>query len=345
MVVSPSEPYVNAERYFFKYFIELTSAMVGRSKSGPYFWQTLVPQAAWSFPSVRHALLATAMSCESLLNREKSIIPQQRSNLLMLSHGSKALQALIAKSVPLDVVLLTSATLGILELFNGQWDTACTHVSSGATLAKQAQIDHNSNPYISFYCEAFASALPTILTRVKNGSNHCPPEKNTIVRLNEAVRSLRLGRAKFDEALPRIAQHRGPDRDRIAIVVSNAKSETEWILQQWENLLRKEKDTTSPPDDDLQINLHRVESPWSALMAQLDVYLQEGGHWNIDKFEVAMERTLPFYMLAKSGPNIKMRETAVQLMYIGTKLRGKMVTAPQSPPRNQRASEATQEGD
>lgn len=344
MVVSPSEPYVSSERYFLKYFIELTSAMVGRSKSGPYFWQILVPRAAWSFPSVRHALLATAVSCESLLNRENSVVPRQKSQLLMLSQTSKAVQALLTGNVPLDVVLLTSATLGILDLFNGQWDTACTHVSSGARLAKQAQISHNSDPYISFYCEAFASALPAILKRAQNGGNECPPEKNSIVRLNEAVQSLRLARASFDEALPRIYRHRGTDRDRIANVIRLAKSETEWILRRWEGLLREEKETTSPPDDDLQINLHRVESPWSAVMAQLSVYLDQGGPWNIDKFEVAMERTLPFYMLAKSGPNIKMRETAVELMYIGSQLRGKMIAAPQSPPISRRASRMTQEG-
>lgn len=317
--------------------------MIGRSKSGPYFWQTLVPQAAWSFPSVRHAMLAAAMSSEALLNRENSIISRRQYRLQVLGHTYKAVQSLLSDSMPLDVVLLTSATLGVLDLFNGNWDTACTHVSSGARLAKQAQTSHNNDPYISFYCEAFASALPTILTSVQDGESQCPAEKNSIVRLNEAVRSLRLAKASFYRTLPRVEQHRGTDRDRIANVIKNAKRETEWILHRWEGLLREEKERTSPPDDELQINLHRIESPWSAVMAQLDLYLDQGGPWNIAKFEVAMERTLPFYMLAKAGPNLKMRETAAELMYIGTYLRGKLITTPQSPPEDHWASEIKEE--
>jgi len=344
MIISPSEPYIRNERYFAKYFIELTSAIVGRSKTAPHFWQTLVPRAAWSFPSVRHAMIAAAMSCETLLNRENALVPRQQSDLQVLNHASRAVQALLAGNVPLDVVLLTSATLGILDLFKGEWDTACTHVVSGAKLAKQAQTDRDNDPYISFYCEAFASALPGVLSRVQKGGNQCPAEKNSIVRLNEAVQSLRLANTSFDQAWPKIERHQGTDRDRIANVVRNAKRETEWILHRWESLLLEERERTSPPDDDLQIQLHRVESPWSAVMGLLNAYFDEGGPWNIAKFEVAMERTLPFYLLAKSGPNIKMRETAVELMYMGTRLRGKSVTALQSLPGSRRVSEDKSEG-
>ncbi|KAK5938650.1 hypothetical protein PMZ80_008841 [Knufia obscura] len=283
------------------------------------------------------------MSCESLLNPSNSVIPRRQSQSQVVAHTSKAIQSLLSGSVPLDVVLLTSATLGILGLFNGQWDTACMHVSSGARLAKDAQNRHSSDSYISFYCEAFASALPAILTTAQNGKNQCPPEKNSIVRLQEAVQSLQLARASFDQALPRVEQHQGADRDRLAVVIRNAKSETEWILRRWESLLREEKDRTSPPDDELQINLHRIESPWSTVMAELNFYLDHAGPWNINKFEVAMERTLPFYMLAKAGPNIKMRETAAQLMYLGTRLRGRSIAAPGSPPDSQRISEMKEE--
>jgi len=288
-------------------------------------------------------MLAAAISCESLLNRENALLPRQQSDLQVLSHASKAVQALLGGNVPLDVVLLTSATLGILDLFKGEWDTACTHVLSGARLAKQAKSDRDNDPYISFYCEAFASALPGILTRVPNERNQCPAEKNSVVRLNEAVQSLRLARTSFDQAWPKIEQHQGTDRDKIANVVSNAKRETEWILQRWETLLREETARTSPPDDELQIQLHRVESPWSAVMTLLNDYLDHGGPWNVAKFEVAMERTLPFYMLAKSGPNIKMRETAVELMYIGSQIRGRSHSVSQNSPGNRPVNEEKKE--
>lgn len=247
-------------------------------------------------------------------------------------HTSKAVQSLLSESVPLDVVLLTSATLGILDLFNGQWQTACTHVMSGAKMAKAARSDRTSDPFISFYCEAFASALPSILKRAADGEDQCPPEKNAVVRLDEAVRSLKLARTSFDEAIPRVEAHHSTDKDRILILLKYAKAETEWILQRWEALLREELQRTSPPDDELRVNIHRVESPWSHVMADLNTYLDEGGHFDAAKFEVAMERTLPFYMLAKSGPNVRMREVAAELLYLGAQMRGRMLqNLPQSP--------------
>lgn len=323
----PAEPYVGAERHSLKFFINLTAAMVSRSRIAPHFWQTLVPRAAWMYPSVRHALLATAISCESLLKRDGSTSGGKRLDLQVLGHTSKAVQSLLANNVPLDVVLLTSATLGILDLFKGNWDTACTHVTFGAKVAKEARSDSDSDPFISFYCQAFASALPTILNRAQSDAAAHVPEENSVVRLKEAVESLRLAIASFDEVMPRVKQYEGEARDRILLVIHNAKVETGWILQRWESLLQQEIDQSSLPNDGAMVNLHRVESPWSAIMKGLNEHLDTGGAFDVSKFEVAMERTMPFFTLAKSGPNRKMREDAVELMYLGCQMRGRVSTS------------------
>lgn len=301
--------------------------MVSRSRIAPHFWQTLVPRAAWMYPSVRHALLATAISCESLLKRDGSTFGGRRHELQVLNHTSKAVQSLLANNVPLDVVLLTSATLGILDLFKGNWDTACTHVTFGAKVAREAQSDADGDPFISFYCEAFASALPTILNRAETDAAAHAPEENSVVRLKEAVESLRLAIVSFDEVLPRIEQYDGEAKERILLVVRNAKVETRWILQRWESLLQQEIDQTSLPDDNAVVNLHRVESPWSTVIKGLNDHLDIGGAFDVSKFEVAMERTMPFFTLAKSGPNVKMRQDAVELMYLGCQMRGRVTTS------------------
>lgn len=300
----------------------MTASMVSRSRAAPIFWRKYVPQAAWIYPSVRHAILASAISSEALV-RQVTGSERKAAELQVLTHTSKAVRSLLSDDVPLDVVLLTSATLGILDLFNGDWDTACTHVTSGAKLAKLSRQDRKNEPFIAFYCEAFASALPLVLKNAQDSDKKPPVEKNAIVRLDEAVRSLKLANTSFDETLPKLVSYQGSGRDRIITVINYAKMETDWILPRWEQLLNEEMRRSSPPDDETKVNLHRIESPFSVVMADLNDHLDYGGPFDSAKFEVAMERTMPFYTLAKSGPNLKMRQTAVQLMRIGAELRNK----------------------
>ncbi|KAJ9660172.1 hypothetical protein H2198_002678 [Neophaeococcomyces mojaviensis] len=308
----------------------MTAVCVGRSRAAPHFWRHLVPQAAYTYPCVRHALLATAIANESLINRESTTVGRKSSELQVFSHTSKAIRSLLTENVPVDVVLLASATLGIMDVFNGHWNSACTHVTSGAKLAKQARLDPRNDRYISFYCEAFASALPSILKLPGNGVSHCPPEKNSVVRLNEAVQSLRLAQISFEEAIPKVQKQEGDERNRMMYVIRNAKAETTWLLERWQALHREEIKRTSPPDDEMEINLHRIESPFSTIMSELNTYLDHGGAFDIAKFEVAMERTMPFYSFAKAGPNVKMREDAAELMCHGSEMRGRGARFPAS---------------
>lgn len=337
MILTPTEPYVNSERQSLNFFIDVTASMVSRSRAAPYFWKKLVLQAAWSYPSVRHAVLGSAISSESLIRRDSDSLRCRAAELRALDHTAKAMRSLLSGGVPLDVVLLTSAALGILDLFNGHWDTACTHITYGARLAKQARQDPHNEPFIAFYCEAFASALPLILTHNENGGSVNPAEKNSIVRLDEAVRSLKLAIVSFDQTLPKLLQYTGRERDRIVTLIRNARAETDWILPRWDNLLHEEMQRSSPPDDAVKVDIHGIESPFSMVMDDLHRHLDFGGPFDIAKFEVAVERTMPFYTLAKAGPHLKMRQTAVQLMCIGAELRGKRAMTPADSPTLTRA--------
>lgn len=335
-MVTPTEPYFRDERESLRFYIDVTASMVARSRVAPYFWKKLVPQAAWTYSSVRHAVLASSVASQALL-RQATGSEQKAVELQVLTHSTKAVQSLLTEKVPLDVVLLTSAIMGILDLFNGQWDTACTHVTHGAKLAEMARKDPHNEPFISFYCEAFASALPQILKKAQEGQQRSLVEKNGLVRLHEAVRSLQLANVSFDETLSKMSSYRGPQCDRIITMIHNAKAEINWILPQWEELYREESQRTSPPEEDMKVNIHRIESPFSQVIANLNDHLDNGGSFDFAKFEVTMERTMPFYTCAKAGPHLRMRQMAVQLMRIGTELRGDRGVVPSTSPVLERA--------
>lgn len=321
LIVKPSEPYGGADRSTLKAFVQLTALMVGRSNAGAKFWQVTVPQAAWSYPSVRHAMLAAALSCQSLIQREGDSSVGQKTQTQVLRHASRSVHELLYSNAPLDVTLLTSATLAIMELFNGCWDTACTHVTSGAKLAQQAKATEISDPFISFYCEAFASLLPTFLA--KEGQGQIPFEKSAFRRLMGAVKSLRLGLQDLDRTNARLIDYKHIRKGRIQDIMRYAYFENAWILARWQILLNEEMRRKQVCNDQNIIDLQSVESPWSSILLTVNDCIDRCVDLDVTKFEVAMERNLPFYTLAKSGPHLKMREDATQLMYMGAKLRGR----------------------
>lgn len=322
-LLSPSSPYGNhTEQRSLKFFTDMTAAMVGRSRSAPYFWATLVPQAAWQHPSARNAMMAAATAHEALFTKSSTSSSRPSAEKQTVTYASRAITHLLNEKVPLDVVMLTSATLGILELFKGNWRTACTHVTSGAKLAEQARLDPVNNAYISFYCQAFASALPGVLKWTEGESVIGEAEPNTIVRLSEAIRSLELALASFNDSLPKVdCIEDEVTRSRITTVLMNGKLEVGRLLLLWQDLLAQEIADHPNEFKNIFVSLERIESPWSSVIRELDLFLEEGGCLDVAKFEVAMERTLPFFTLSKSGPNIKMREAAVEIMFFGMQLR------------------------
>lgn len=321
-LLTPSEPYADDELSCLQTFTQFSAGIISRSRAGPHFWQELVPRAAWSFPGVRHAMCAVAILSDSLIRRHTSDF-QQQMELKALAHASKSVNSLLTENLPLDVILLTSATLGVLDLFSGEWETAITHVTSGAKLADQARKNPSCDPFVAFYCEAFAAAMPGVLT-VPSHTKPVPQRKITRVRRQEAVTSLNIALASFDNALQKIQEHDFPARDQIAKVIHIARIECEWVLTRWTALLHDEMARTSPPEDETNTGLHQVESPWSVIMNELDAYLTHGGIFDVAKFEIAMERTLPFYLYAKAGPDLSMRQDAVELMSFGPDLRARL---------------------
>ena len=271
---------------------------------------------------MRHAIAAAAISSDSLLRRTG---PCQKTELRILTHASKAVNSLLSDTLPLDIVLLTSATLGILDLFNGQWETAITHVTSGARLAPQARQQRGSDPFIAFYSEAFAAALPMVLTEFPHATR-IAPSKLTRVRLQEAVESLSMAIQDFDRVLILLDHIQSPFAEQIARTIRFSRYESQWLQIRWTALLQDELSRTSPPDDEPNAHLHCIESPWHAIMSELDTYLTHGGMFDVVKFEIAMERTLPFFIFAKSGPNLRMRQDATELLLIGNRLRGRLGT-------------------
>jgi len=96
-----------------------------------FFWQYTVPQVAWQYQSVRHAMVALAVACNS------SISPSTRTALL-ISKSNLSIREFTAESVTSDVALILCRLLTCISQCTGEWSTAAMHMRNGRKILKEA---------------------------------------------------------------------------------------------------------------------------------------------------------------------------------------------------------------
>ena len=69
----------------------------------------------------------------------------------------------------------------------------------------------------------------------------------------------------------------------------------------------------------------RLIMPWFTALLPLHRALSGGEVLDAVKFEIAMERTLPFFTLAQAGCDRDLRKDSVEMMMRGPVLRGKSI--------------------
>lgn len=114
-------------RYFFQKVVPLFST----TRSWRFFWQYTVPQVAWQYPSIRHAMIALAAACNSL------IPASDRMELLMLK-SNLSIREFSTEPATSDIALILCRLLTCVSQCTGQWSTAAMHMKNGRKILKEA---------------------------------------------------------------------------------------------------------------------------------------------------------------------------------------------------------------
>lgn len=114
-------------RYFFQKVVPLFST----TRSWRFFWQYTVPQVAWQYPSIQHAMIALAAACNSL------VPVSDRMKLVMLK-SNLSIREFSTEPATSDIALILCRLLTCVSQCTGQWSTSAMHMRNGRKILKEA---------------------------------------------------------------------------------------------------------------------------------------------------------------------------------------------------------------
>ena len=128
----PSGPYVSSEELrAFKLFIQEMAPVLTRY-SGSDVWLQAVPQAAWKYAAVRHALVACSLVNE-VMNYQAGGAKYGRNDAALI-HMNKAIRLLTLEDAPTEVMLTIGLILQLLETLNHNARLAMLHLQSAVNI-------------------------------------------------------------------------------------------------------------------------------------------------------------------------------------------------------------------
>ena len=319
-VLSASPYESRAELSALQAYMDLTANMMNRSSKASHMWGVVIPQIAWRWSCVRYALIASAETSRAMLGHEPGLWGvRKNSSLATMRWTNQAIVAVRTDNPPGNVILLMSLLLGCTELFCGRSKTAFMHVRHGFRITEACRLASDRDEPIRTYCHTFTSTLvDTQDITIRSASNKT-------ARLAQSIASLQSTLTMLDQMLPRVHCSQVIEKEKIVRVVGYSKAEIKWLLPRWRRKL------AIKPDLDRAKHLARrayigelqTYSPWAKPLEQLQRHLETGEVFDVVSFEIAMERTMPFFALSRCDEGDNLRQDVAELMMRGPALRGK----------------------
>ena len=104
--------------------------------SSPSFWTVLIPQASWSHPGIKHALVALTSRYVSLKAvRHQTSTPDTRS----IWHYNQSIRCLVVNTPTVEAILLSCFLLFTYENLDANFKVSRQHIESGLKIIKEWQ--------------------------------------------------------------------------------------------------------------------------------------------------------------------------------------------------------------
>lgn len=307
-----SSPYrTRKEQQALDFYLHGTAKMMNRSRIAPLMWRVVIPQVAFSNTCVRNALLSTAEYSRILYHDHKVTEKDEEQSLMW---ANKSIVSLINEDTPAEAVLLSALLLGCLDLFTGRWKTAYMHLQHALNMIQDKPLDQARTKFIKDYSRMFLNSLSDL-------SEH-DQDVDTRRRIHTGVEELQVAIWEFRD-MKDVLKHRDvAEKERILRVIGYSELEAETLIHRWNGKLKTEYGQDVPPQTRKHLK-ERTTSPWASTINSLRDFVYKGQPFNLNRFEICMERTLPFYGLIKAGGNPTASEDVVEIMAESPDLRKK----------------------
>ena len=244
---------------------------------------------------------------------------QKDSSLRCVRWTNQAIVAVRTENPSANAVLLMSLLLGCIELFCGRSKTAFMHLRHGFRITEALRLASDRDEHISAYCRTFTSTLvDTQDITIRSASNRT-------ARLAQSVANLQFSLSVLKQILPRVHCSQVFEKEKVLRVVGYSQSEIEWLLLRWRRKLASKPDHDRAKHLARRANMSELQaySPWAKPLEQLQRHLETGEVFDVVSFEIAMERTMPFFALSRCEEGDDLRQDVADLMMRGPALRGK----------------------
>ena len=115
---------------YLHYFLRHVGPLLATTKSWRCFWETVIPQCAWTSDAVRHAMVAMAASYHSLRSGvDQAIFIMERTNL--------AIRAFRDEPDSVDSALIMCRMFAAAAQARSDWEAAARHMTWGARILTQ----------------------------------------------------------------------------------------------------------------------------------------------------------------------------------------------------------------
>lgn len=288
-----------------------------RSKPGMDFLGTHVPTLAWSYESLRNAVVSAGIVCSAL---ERDDPDPELPRIQALKYENKAIASVLAETSSVQATSLVALMFFLTNIWTGKFDAGMSHLKHGLKLARsqlkqEVAFDRMLLAFLEiiYHCQPEALQNDVVLGVLSDHENLTRQQElrasyvlwhleATIQWMDDAIRRTKTLRADQEAQLVRkvLEIYIGPMRDLVR----------RWWYKKLDKMRMSEL-----------MMRHRAltESPYAKPMASYNKFLTRDGNFNFDLFQVEMKLTLRVMMLFAAGPDVGMRKDALAIIKMSMK--------------------------
>jgi hypothetical protein len=165
--VAPSLPFRTAlERLAIDFYLSRTTLFLGRDRNtaGSVFWNVTVPQLAWSYPSVKYALVALSLGTQSLVHNVAERLAPNTMSRETLKHQNMAIRELLDSTTVPFVTVVVAVVFRAICLVMGDRNGAYRQSKAALDLIQNMSYESHADlglikRYVQTVFEADCSSL------------------------------------------------------------------------------------------------------------------------------------------------------------------------------------------
>jgi hypothetical protein len=276
-----------------------------------------IPNLAWKYESVRHIFCAVSMHCTILDMLDTTGHEAQQLSLAAVDSETRAIQCLRNEDPPVYVTALSAFFFFWVEVWQNGWDSARPHINFAlSTIRGQKSID--TTPDLTEFIELFCTSLPVVLRKGSTVAAMPETGAETPLRVSFACYHAQRGIVWAEGAIAELRRTRRNDQDGGQVVgfLSILVEELGEMLARWHY-------PGEPPS--LQGDCANLESPFSAPMKHLGLFLGRRTGFTLRQFEVQLKLSCFSLAMFAAGSNHIMRTDVVMMLRTGNEMRNQLI--------------------